>query len=95
MLSALNICHRSYGLPPVRLSCPFVAPVFTCNPFSPIYYFYRTPETATDLLLSGFRGLLIFQKGRKANMLKLLLNAICAILVTLLYQALRKVCAAG
>lgn len=48
-----------------------------------------------DLLLGGFRGSAIFQKGRTLKMLKLLLNAIRAILVSLLDQALRKVCAAG
>lgn len=48
-----------------------------------------------DLLLSGFRGFTIFQKGRKPNMLKLLLNAIRAILADLMNQMLLKVCAVG
>ena len=48
-----------------------------------------------DLLLSGFRGFTIFQKGRKSNMLQLLLNAIRVILADLMNQMLRKVCAAG
>ena len=48
-----------------------------------------------DLLLSGFRGFTIFQKGRKSNMLKLLLNSIRVILVDLMNQMLRKVCAVG
>ncbi len=48
-----------------------------------------------DILLSGFRGFNIFQKGRKSNMLKLLLNAIRVILVDLMNQMLHKVCAAG
>lgn len=48
-----------------------------------------------DYLLSGFRGFTIFQKGRKSNMLKLLLNAIRAILADLMKQMLRKVCAVG
>ena len=48
-----------------------------------------------DLLLSSFRGFTIFQKGRKSNMLKLLLNAIRVILADLMNQMLRKVCALG